>query len=160
MIARFWAPGWNSVQALNKFQSEIGGPLQGGDPGQRLVEPDRDAKIVFFDNVPKAYTQRDGEWLVVPVHRIFGSEEQSALAPAIAERAPQPFLAVNPEDASGMMVDEGQELELSLDGTTFHLAVRLFPSLARGVAGVPVGLIDMPFVDLPNWTAVPRRSEP
>jgi NADH-quinone oxidoreductase subunit G len=160
LIARFWAPGWNSVQALNKFQSEIGGPLQGGDPGQRLVEPDRDAKIVFFDNVPKAYTQRDGEWLVVPVHRIFGSEEQSALAPAIAERAPQPFLAVNPEDASGMMVDEGQELELSLDGTTFHLAVRLFPSLTRGVVGLPVGLIDVPFVDLPNWTAVPRRSEP
>ena len=26
----FGAPGWNSVQALNKFQSEVGGPLRGG----------------------------------------------------------------------------------------------------------------------------------
>ncbi len=26
LIPRFWAPGWNSVQALNKFQEEVGGP--------------------------------------------------------------------------------------------------------------------------------------
>jgi len=29
----FWAPGWNSIQSVNKFQSEINGPLRGGDPG-------------------------------------------------------------------------------------------------------------------------------
>jgi NADH-quinone oxidoreductase subunit G len=40
LIARYWAPGWNSVQALNKFQQEIGGPLRGGDPGVRLIEPE------------------------------------------------------------------------------------------------------------------------
>ena len=27
LIPRYWAPGWNSVQALNKFQEEVGGPL-------------------------------------------------------------------------------------------------------------------------------------
>ena len=40
LIARYWAPGWNSVQALNKFQQEIGGLLRGGDPGERLIEPE------------------------------------------------------------------------------------------------------------------------
>ena len=40
LIPRYWAPGWNSVQALNKFQAEVGGPLHGGDPGMRLIEPD------------------------------------------------------------------------------------------------------------------------
>ena len=25
LIPRFWAPGWNSVQAVNKFQDEVGG---------------------------------------------------------------------------------------------------------------------------------------
>ena len=39
LIPRFWAPGWNSVQAVNKFQDEVGGPLRGGDPGRRLIEP-------------------------------------------------------------------------------------------------------------------------
>ena len=33
-MSRLWAPGWNSVQAITKFQEEIGGPLRGGDPGR------------------------------------------------------------------------------------------------------------------------------
>ena len=37
LISRYWSPGWNSVQALNKFQQEVGGPLKGGDPGKRLI---------------------------------------------------------------------------------------------------------------------------
>jgi NADH-quinone oxidoreductase subunit G len=32
----FWSPGWNSIQAVNRFQSEIGAALRGGDPGVRL----------------------------------------------------------------------------------------------------------------------------
>lgn len=39
LIPRFWAPGWNSIQALNKFQQEIAGALIGGNPGRRLIEP-------------------------------------------------------------------------------------------------------------------------
>jgi NADH-quinone oxidoreductase subunit G len=39
LIPRYWSPGWNSVQAINKFQIEGGGPLHGGDPGRRLIEP-------------------------------------------------------------------------------------------------------------------------
>ncbi len=34
LISRYWSPGWNSVQALNKFQQEVGGPLKSGDPGK------------------------------------------------------------------------------------------------------------------------------
>lgn len=33
-----WAPGWNSPQAWNKFQDEVGGKLRHGDPGVRLIE--------------------------------------------------------------------------------------------------------------------------
>lgn len=39
------APAWNSVQALNKFQQEVGGPLVGGDPGVRLIVPHRGASV-------------------------------------------------------------------------------------------------------------------
>ena len=34
-----WAPGWNSNQSLHKFQTEPGGPLQGGTAGVRLLQP-------------------------------------------------------------------------------------------------------------------------
>ncbi len=40
LVPRFWAPGWNSDQSMNKFQDEVGGKLRGGDPGVRLFEPE------------------------------------------------------------------------------------------------------------------------
>ena len=46
----FWSPGWNSIQAVNKFQSEIGDALKGGDPGVRLIEPSQ--KGAYFDAIP------------------------------------------------------------------------------------------------------------
>jgi NADH-quinone oxidoreductase subunit G len=158
LIPRFWAPGWNSVQSLNKFQSEIAGPLRGGDPGRRLIEPAATDEVRFFPKVPDPFEQRDGELFVVPVHHIFGSEELSNLTPGIAERVPQPYLALNPQDAEDLQVDEREELELVLDGTTRYLPVTLLPSLARGIAGLPIGLPGVSFADLPAWGRVSRRS--
>ncbi len=38
LTTSYWAPAWNSVQSLNKFQHEVGGALRGGDPGRLLIE--------------------------------------------------------------------------------------------------------------------------
>ncbi|MGE5808382.1 MAG: molybdopterin-dependent oxidoreductase, partial [Nitrospirota bacterium] len=85
LIPRYWSPGWNSVQALNKFQQEVGGPLSGGDPGKRLIEPAPAGRPPYFSDIPHAgaknYSPAD-----FPRHFIFGSEELSSYAPAIAER--------------------------------------------------------------------------
>jgi NADH-quinone oxidoreductase subunit G len=140
LIPRFWAPGWNSVQALNKFQSEVAGPLRGGDPGQRLIEPAKDARITYFTAIPEAFEPRDDEWLVVPVYHIFGSEELSVLSPGIAELAPQPYLGLNPQDAGRLEVQEGDQVKLGVNGFARHLSVKLMPSLAPGLAGFPAGL--------------------
>jgi NADH-quinone oxidoreductase subunit G len=78
LIPRFWYPGWNSVQSINKFQIEVGGPLHGGNPGKRLIEPSS-----------KTYTPYEigqDEQPDMPQPRIFGSEVLSSLAPAIIER--------------------------------------------------------------------------
>ncbi len=86
LLSRYWYPGWNSVQALNKFQQEVGGPLTDGDPGRRLIEPNKDGKPSYFVPAPKE-TARGTEQSVPPRYRIFGSEELSSYSPAIAERA-------------------------------------------------------------------------
>ncbi len=86
LITRFWAPGWNSVQALNKFQSEVGGPLRGGDPGRRLLEPSNPEQPSYFSAVPESFKSRHGEWLVAPLYHIFGSEELSVLSTGIARK--------------------------------------------------------------------------
>ncbi|ABB74321.1 NADH dehydrogenase subunit G [Nitrosospira multiformis ATCC 25196] len=175
LIPRFWAPGWNSIQALNKFQDEVGGALSGGDPGERLIEPMPQAgkKAAYFENMPAGFEPRADEWLLLPLHHIFGSEELSILAPGIAELGAQPYLALNPEDADALELAAGDEVQLRLKAQgdaqvdvtredsantaateIFRLPLRFKPELLPGTAGLPVGLTGMGHlagVVLPAW---------
>ncbi|MEO8741534.1 MAG: NADH-quinone oxidoreductase subunit NuoG [Casimicrobiaceae bacterium] len=156
LIPRFWAPGWNSVQAVNKFQQEVGGPLTGGDPGVRLIELAATANVAYFGDVPASFEPRVGEWLLLPLHHIFGSDEVSALAPGIAVLAAKPYLALNPDDAAELGVDTGDETQLRLGGTNYRLPGLLKPELQRGVAGLPVGLPGLVGIALPAWGKVTK----
>jgi NADH-quinone oxidoreductase subunit G len=150
LVPRFWAPGWNSVQSVNKFQQEVGGPLTGGDPGCRLIEPPADRPAIYFRDLPGAFTPRDGEWFAVPLHHIFGSEELSLHADGISELAPRPYLGLNEGDAAGLGLSEGDETEVFFfRGPKHILPVRIIPSLPEGVAGIPVGLPGLAGMDAP-----------
>jgi NADH-quinone oxidoreductase subunit G len=140
LTPRFWAPGWNSIQALNKFQSEVGGPLHGGDPGRRLIEPSQGGEVAYFEGIPTPFKARVDEWLVVPIYHIFGSEELSILTPGVAELAPQPYLGLSAEDVVALHVSEGEEIEVAVGGALYCLPVKSLPSLPSGVAGLPSGL--------------------
>src|SRR6185437_8327257 len=118
-----------------KFQDEVGGSLRGGDPGVRLIEPDSGVAHQYFDGVPEAFKNRDGAWLIVPVYEIFGSEELSLLAPAVRERVPQPYLALNAGDAAGLHIAEGATVTVTLAGKVSRLPIRVRPALPAGVAG-------------------------
>ena len=152
LIPRYWAGGWNSVQALNKFQEEVGGPLRGGNPGRRLIEPVKEYQEKYFGRVPGPFSRREGEWLIIPLYHIFGSEELSSRAQAIAERSPVPYIALNVKDASGFGVDDGGMIRLMLYGASYPLPVRITPSLPDGVAGVPAGIVPhLSGSGLPAW---------
>lgn len=151
LIPRFWAPGWNSVQSVNKFQQEVGGPLIGGDPGQRLIDPSEDAAENYFRDVPRIFLPQKDEWLVMPLYHIFGSEELSQHAAGISALAPRPYLALNAGDAAGLGLSEGDEVELSLPcGPQCAFPLRIVSSLPEGVAGIPAGLSGLTGIDLPS----------
>jgi len=86
LITGYWSPGWNSVQALNKYQQEIGGELRDNGSGKRLIEPDPDGKPAYF-TVDPPQASRELEGNAAPKYHIFGSEELSGYSSAIAERA-------------------------------------------------------------------------
>jgi NADH-quinone oxidoreductase subunit G len=159
LITHFWSPGWNSIQALNKFQEEVGGPLRGGDPGRRVIEPSTAGQPAFFHEVPEAFAPRADEWLAVPIPHIFGSEELSVLSPGVAELAPGPYVGLSPEDAAPLGVGEGGEVEVTSDGAGQHLAVRLVPGLPKGVAGIPAGLPGSLGLIAPAWVRLARREQ-
>ncbi len=95
LISRYWSPKWNSVSALNKFQQEVGGPLIGGDPGKRLIEPEERGKPQYFTYVPSEPLAEEGQ-PSVPEYDIFRSEELSAQSAAIAERAKKKIKGKSP----------------------------------------------------------------
>jgi NADH-quinone oxidoreductase subunit G len=141
LTADFWAPRWNSVQALNKFQDEVGGPLRGGVMGRRLLEPAGDAAKALVEppDAPPAFSARPGEWLLVPIHHAFGSEELSALAPAVAELVPEPYVALCEADVE-TLGPRPERVYVRAGERTLSVALRVLPSLPRGVAGLAVGL--------------------
>jgi NADH-quinone oxidoreductase subunit G len=151
LIPRFWAAGWNSVQALNKFQEEVGGPLRGGDPGRRLIEASESDAASHFEAVAEATPPPTSRYRLVAAHHIFGSEELSALAPGIAKLSPQPYAGLSPEDAGEASLEPGQEVELSLEGRSFRLPVRIVDGLPKGTVALPVGLAGMGWLKLPAW---------
>ncbi|PWB77322.1 MAG: NADH-quinone oxidoreductase subunit G, partial [Candidatus Methylomirabilota bacterium] len=156
LIPFFWAPGWNSVQSVNKFQCEVGGALHGGDPGVRLLDPAGNPAGRYFSDVPHAFERRKDAWLVVPFFHIFGTEELSLLAPAVAELAPRLYLAMNPDDAAALDVGSGEEVDLVLGEAAHRLPVILRPLLPVGLAGLPVGLPGLTGIDLPVWGRVSK----
>jgi NADH-quinone oxidoreductase subunit G len=153
----FWSPGWNSIQAVNKFQNEIGGPLRGGDPGVSLFEPKQGG--TYLTEVPAPFARRKGEWLIVPLEHIFGSEELSLQAPGVASLAPDPYLAVNAADAASLQVGEpAGELEIELGEKKFRLPLKVLADLPAGIAGIPAGLTSADGAAFPAWSRILRVS--
>ncbi|MCC6731078.1 MAG: NADH-quinone oxidoreductase subunit NuoG [Chthonomonadales bacterium] len=149
LIPRFWAPGWNSIQALNRFQEEVAGPLRGGDPGIRLIEPAVGAAPTYYAQPPAAFTPTADEWLLTPAHHVFGSEELSVLAPGVAERAPAPYVGLAPADAARLGAGEDDGIDVTIGDRRLRLPARIRPGLPPGVAALPVGLASLPMPSLP-----------
>lgn len=154
LVPFFWSPGWNSIQSVNKYQEEIAGPLRGGDAGVRLIEPGQGSEAPFAGKPPDAFTAKPGEWLLVPLYHIFGSEELSAEAPGVAELSPKPYVALGAEDAAGLSLSEGGEAQVVVNGSRLSLPVRVRPEMPHGVAGLPLGLPDGGAISLPVWGKV------
>jgi NADH-quinone oxidoreductase subunit G len=158
LINFYWAPGWNSVQALNKYQSEVGESLRGGDSGIRLIEPLKNVQTHYFKEVPPAFVPKKSEWLVVPLYRIFGSEELSMHSPPIKELSSGTYVSLNPSDARRLEVGEGDEIQLSLDNDAFVLAVRISEGIPKGVAGIPLADPRFLGLNLPAWGKIVRQK--
>nr|WP_059392155.1 NADH-quinone oxidoreductase subunit NuoG [Pseudomonas toyotomiensis] len=133
-----WSPGWNSPQAWNKFQDEVGGHLRAGDPGVRLLEAAGNVLPWFAVNA--AFNPAAGTWQVAPLHHLFGSEENSARAKPIQERMPEPYVALARDEAARLGVNDGALLALRVNGQALRLPLQVRDDLAIGLVGLPVGL--------------------
>ncbi|WP_311969472.1 NADH-quinone oxidoreductase subunit NuoG [Pseudomonas baltica] len=138
-----WSPGWNSPQAWNKFQDEVGGSIRAGDPGKRLIEPQGD-KLGWFSAIPAAFSPPRGTWQAVPLYHLFGSEENSSRAIPVQERIPAAYVALAKSEADRLGVNDGALLSLSVNGQALRLPLRIDEELGAGLIGLPSGLAGIP----------------
>ncbi len=129
-----WAPGWNSPQAWNKFQTEVGGALRGGDPGEHLIAPR--GTLAYYSPTPP----RRGEYgfSAIALYEHFGSDELTALAAPIQARMPLAYAVLNSQDARRLGIDD--IVRVTLDGVELDLPVRARDDFPHGGVGLPVGL--------------------
>lgn len=138
-----WSPGWNSPQAWNKFQDEVGGHIRAGDPGTRLIESNGDS-LNWFASVPRAFNPAQGTWQVVPFFHLFGSEENSSKAAPVQERIPAAYVALAKSEADRLGVNDGAMLSLNVAGQTLRLPLRINEELGAGLVALPAGIAGIP----------------
>ncbi|HEF4761561.1 TPA: NADH-quinone oxidoreductase subunit NuoG [Pseudomonas putida] len=138
-----WSPGWNSPQAWNKFQDEVGGHIRAGDPGTRLIESTGDS-LNWFAAVPRAFNPAPGTWQAVPFFHLFGSEENSSKAAPVQERIPAAYVALAKSEADRLGVNDGAMLSLNVAGQTLRLPLRINEELGAGLVALPAGIAGIP----------------
>jgi NADH-quinone oxidoreductase subunit G len=157
LIPYVWSPGWNSNQAVTRFQQEVGGPLRGGDPGVRLIRPSARAAAIGWPEPSRDITSVDSRpgLRMLVVHEIFGTDELSALSPPIKERIPAAYIVLNPDDAAQLSVVAGSGVRARALERSFE--VRVNAAVPQGTAAYPRGLagLSMP----PEWVVFERDPD-
>lgn len=156
LLPVIWAPGWNSNQAINKFQQETGGSLRGKDTGVRLIEAA--GTLPWFCDIPAEFIPVPGRWRIMPLPHIFGSEELSLHSPALLERLPPFRVLLNPSDAEKLGIDSGEPVEISsLAGVAIlNVPVQIENTFPSGLLGITAGL--PVFQAMKSWAEVSLKK--
>ncbi len=158
LVPFYWSPGWNSVQALYKYQDEPAGSMKGGDPGVRLINKLGNGDMQPFSLADYRKEEVTDGFMILPVYRIFGSEELSSSAPALMKKSAGQSVIINDEDASALNISDGDDVNVILGNYAFEAAARVSRDALKGIAGLTVGFKDMKYAELPAIGNIYRKQ--
>ncbi|HST79394.1 MAG TPA: NADH-quinone oxidoreductase subunit G, partial [Verrucomicrobiae bacterium] len=104
------------------------------------------------------FLPRDGEWLIVPVYHIFGSEELSIDSPGVKQLSPGAYLAMNDKDAERAGLRPKDSVEFTVAGSKYRVVLRMRSDLPQGLAGIPAGIEPLQGIQLPAWSRIVRAA--
>ncbi|WKD48831.1 NADH-quinone oxidoreductase subunit NuoG [Microbulbifer spongiae] len=140
--ANIWSPGWNSNQAINKFQEEIGGERKGGPSGLAIKRPEHPMPewiAPAMGTATRELPDIPNPIQMQPVYRLFGSGELSNQSMCISEAIESPFVLINLAAAKIPGIHDGQPIELVTSCGTYRAEARSAPAMPAGSVGVPFG---------------------
>lgn len=149
LVPYYWSPGWNSVQASNKYLDEPGGNYKDGNSGVRLFAINISPEISFFSDIPPAIKPENNEFFIEPLTLIFGSEPFSASGKAIQELVPEPFILMSRNDCKRFLLEDDKLYYVKLKGKVLKLKLKCNDVVPDGIVGISKGLPGMPFIEFP-----------
>ncbi|WP_020412200.1 NADH-quinone oxidoreductase subunit NuoG [Microbulbifer variabilis] len=160
--ANIWSPGWNSNQSIFKFQEEVGGERRGGPSGIRIERPQRVMPEWPAPSTPPEVAADPSHVQMLPLYRLFGSEELSNQAMGISEVIEAPFVMVNHIDAKAFDIHQRELIELETSCGTYRAEVRISPTIPSGTVGIPYGLPDFETLSplLPGYASLRPAEAP
>jgi NADH-quinone oxidoreductase subunit G len=131
--ASVWAPGWNSGQALNRLQQEVGADWRDAPALVRLDFRALDQQ----QSLPAPVVACTPQWQLIPRYEVFATEELSGYAPAVAERAGPAVLGIDTQSARRLELTSWDSLELHYGECSQTLYVQVDRSLPADSLAIP-----------------------
>ena len=153
-IPFFWSPGWNSIQSVNKYQEEVGGLLQNGNPGVKLFREKTESAPSYFTDRPEPFKVRSQKWLLLPRYDALGSGELSIYTKGIDKLSPEPHIFLSPIDMDQLGLTENAVVKIEIKDRKYELPVKMKKELCNGVALVSAGLRGVEAMDWGSWATL------
>jgi NADH-quinone oxidoreductase subunit G len=136
LIPQVWSPGWNSNEAINKFQQEINGPLKGGEAGLRLFDNHHRLPSAPNTLIPSISIEV-GQILAHSQSFLFGSDQASHLSSALKKRSGAPSARIHPDTAIKMGLAGVSAVCVELAQAQWHLPLTQDASMAKELLLLP-----------------------
>jgi len=140
-----WFPGWNSPQAWNKFQIEVGKNLISGDSGVHLFKENKKIFDPYEHSVLKSIIKKE-YWHIVPYYYLYGNEELTQYSSIIQENIPLEYALISLLDAMKLGLKKDSKIVFNCLNKDYCLSIQLSKCLSEKQIGLPIGRKGFPIV--------------
>ncbi|QFT53899.1 NADH-quinone oxidoreductase subunit NuoG [Microbulbifer sp. THAF38] len=139
--ANIWSPGWNSNQSIFKFQQQVGGERKGG-PSGKYIERSQQSLHEWntSDDQSIKPAENDNKLQMLPIYRLFGSEELSNQSMSFSEVIDAPFVLIHPDVITQYTTQEGELVDIETNCGVYRAELKSCISIPNGCIGIPFGL--------------------
>ncbi|WP_444891088.1 NADH-quinone oxidoreductase subunit NuoG [Microbulbifer sp. DLAB2-AA] len=142
--ANIWSPGWNSNQSIFKFQQQVGGERKGGPSGKRIERAPRPISEYLPSSGELEHpSETSNKVQMLPIYRLFGSEELSNQSMSLSEIIDAPFILIHPDTLAHYTLTMGELVDIETSNDTHRAEIRPCNTIPHGCIGVPFGLPGM-----------------
>ncbi len=156
-VPYYWSPGWNSVQAMNKYLNEPEVSVKEANPGVFLFGDKSGSGLDFFKEIPAPFKAQKENLLIVPVCLIFGSDELSSASGSISKLIPEPFILINERERKRLDLTLDNPGKITVNKININVEIKSDNTIPDGVAGLSLTAHTL-YLNLPGWGIIKQDN--